>query len=473
MSRKKGLPATLLLCVALATGGTTGPATGATKLQPKVAWETPVTATDLAKRPANNSPMLASHPDDPRLVVLANRLDAPEFGCSLQVSTNGGRLWKRVTPVPKLPRGAEKCYAPEVAFDSKGVLHFLFVGLAGEGNSPVGAYLATSSDRARTFTAPLRVLGPERYMVRMAIDRSGEHRGRIHLVWLQAGADPPLGGLAPPPNPIMHSFSDDGGKKFSRPVKVAGSKEERVVAPALALGPKGEVHVLFYDLQDDARDYQGLEGPAWEGKWSLELASSFDGGRRFRRQPTVDDGIVPPERVMLIFTMPPASLATGRSGRLYAAWHDARNGDWDILSRRSTDGGRSWQGPQRINDDPQGNGRHQYLPRLSVSPNGRVDAVFYDRRNDPENIRNDVYYSSLSNNGASFSPNLRLSSESSHSRIGQRYEVPSAKDMVEFGSRLASVSTGTGMLASWTDTRNHLTATKAQDIVAARVSLSR
>lgn len=431
--------------------------------------ERPVTATDIRLRAANNSPSVLVDPTQPRFAVIASRLDAPAFGCALSVSGDAGRTWLPASPVPKLPPGAETCYAPEIAFDRSGRLYYLFVGLAGAGNSPMGVFLTTSSDRGRTFTAPRQVLGAERYQVRMAVDRSRDGGGRLHLVWLQAGAAPPLGGLPPPPNPLMSAYSDDGGKTFSRPVQVNDPDRLRAVAPALALGPGNRVYVLYYDLQDDFRDYQGLEGPTWEGNWSLVLARSTDGGRRFDPGVVVDDGLVPPERVMLIYTMPPPALVTGKDGALFASWYDARNGDWDVFVRRSLDGGRSWSTPTRLNDDPVGNGRHQYLPRLSVAPSGRLDAVFYDRRWDPDNRDNHVVYA-YSTDGRRFSRNLRLTADGSDTKIGQQYTVPSAAGMVEFGSRLGLVSDRSRVLAAWTDTRNSSVGTSAQDVFSTVVT---
>ena len=437
---------------------------------PRVGPNVPVTLEDLTNRAAHNSPVLRADPADRRFVVLANRLDGPDFGCALQVSGDGGRGWLTVDPVPELPPGAEKCYAPEVAFDRHGVLHYLFLGLRGAGNTPMGAYITTSSDRGASFSRPLLVLGAQRYQVRMAIDPSVGPAGRLHLVWLETATDPPLGGLPPGPNPLMASFSDDGGKTFSAPVRVSDPERQRAVAPALALGADGAVHVLYYDLRDDARDYQGLQGPVWDGLWSLVLATSTDGGHQFAPGVPVDEDLVPPERVMLIFTMPPPSLATDGAGRLYAAWHDARNGDWDVFVRRSLDAGRSWSEPQRVNDDPLRNGRHQYLPHLGVAPGGRVDIAFYDRRGNAENRGNDVYYSYSTDSGGAFAANLRLTSIDSDSRIGPRYEVPSAAGLNELGSRIAVLSSRSGVVTAWTDTRNTGRAFPAQDIFATTVS---
>jgi hypothetical protein len=435
---------------------------------PRVLPEVPVTANDLRATRAQNSPMLAVDPTNPRFVVAAIRQDAPDFSCGLELSGDGGRGWVAARPVPRLPDGVEKCYGPEVAFDREGTIYYLFVGLAGPGNNPTGVFLTTSEDRGQSFSAPRRLLGAGNYQVRMALDPTMGERGRLHLVWLRTTEGAPLGGLPAPPNPIVAAFSDDGGETFSKPVQVNDPQRELSVAPALAIGRDHAVHVVYYDLQDDRIDYQGLTGPTWPGRWSLVSTSSYDGGQRFERGVVIDDQLKPPERVMLIFTMPPPALAADPSGRLFAAWYDARNGDWDVFVNRSEDQGRSWQRPGRLNDDRQGNGRHQYLPRLAVSPDGRVDAVFYDRRNDPKNIDNDVYYTYSTDAGQSFSQNLRLTSQSSDSRSGQRYLVPSAEGLVEFGARLGLVSDSSRALAAWTDTRN-ANATPYQDVFATQV----
>lgn len=433
-----------------------------------VGREVPVTPADLRVQFANNSPQIVQSPEQPDLLAMAVRLDGPDFGCALQVSGNGGRGWIGVIPVPRLPEGAEKCYAPEVAFGPDGTLYYLFVGLRTAGNIPMGVFLATSGDFGQTFSEPRQILGPRHYMVRMAIDTERGERGRIHLVWLRAHSDPPLGGLGPPPNPIMAAFSDDGGRTFSQPAQVSDRRRRLVVAPALAVGRDGAVHVLYYDLKDDLRDYQGLQGPAWEGKWELVMASSRDAGGIFEGGAVVDDAIVPPERILLIFTMAPASLAVDGSGRVFAAWHDGRNGDWDFFLRRSGNGGRSWARRVRVNDDRRGNGRHQYLPRISAGANGRIDAIFYDRRDDPRNLRNNVYYAYSSDGGRTFERNLRVTRKSSSSAIGQRYQLPSQTGLVEIGSRLGLLSSSSGALAAWTDTRNSAGGL-AQDIFAAEI----
>lgn len=430
-----------------------------------VEHEVPVTPINVGRGLASNSPALAADPTDPRVVALANRIDAPGFGCGLQLSGDGGTTWMPATPVPALPPGADTCYGPEIAFDADGTLHYLFVGLAGRGNQPMGVFLTSSTDRGRTFTQPRQVLGPNNFGVRMAMDRQ---HGRLHLVWLHATSPPPTGGFAAPPNPVMAAYSDDAGRTFSEPVEVSDPDRQRVVAPALAVGPDEAVHVGYYDLGDDARDYHGLEGPVWDGTWTLVVATSVDGGRTFEAGTVVDDGIVPHERVLLVFTMPPLALAAAPDGRVCAAWTDARHGDADVLLRCRPDAAAPWGMVRRVNDEPAGSGAVQYLPHLSFAPDGRLDAVFYDRRWDPDRRRNDVAYAASADSDAR---NVRVTSASSDPAIGQEYLHPAAVGRHELGSRIALLAQRDAALLAWTDTRNSVPDTTGQEIFAARLRL--
>lgn len=438
------------------------------ELRPKPLADVPVTATNLSDLRAHNSPMLAVDPTERRFVALASRVDGPfQFECVLHLSGDAGRTWQPANPVPDLPPPGDRCYAPETTFDRSGNLYYLFVGLRSPGNRPTGAFLTTSSDRGRSFGPPREVIGPGRFMVRMAVDS----RGRVHLAWVEPGTEPPTGGFADAPNRILAARSDDGGKTFSSPVQVNDPSRMRVVAPALLVGPADSVNVAYYDLGDDARDYRGLEGPTWEGEWSLLLAGSDNGGRSFSRHASISSEIVPHERVMLIFTTPPPTMAAGPDGHLYTAWTDARHGDADVLFARSGDGGRSWEGPLRLNDDDMGSGREQYLPQLAVAPGGRVVAIFYDRRDDPEGLRMNAYFTASEDRGRRFGPNIRLSSEGFFWQSGVSYGVPSARGLVEFGSRLGLSAGPSQALAAWTDTRMTRRGSSPQDIFATTVVL--
>lgn len=460
---------TTLAGLGLGGWGLAAPGSGAAgKGTPQVVPEMPVTAMHQRLGLANNSPEVAADPTDDRFVVIANRFDAPDFSCALQVSGNAGRTWLPARPVPELPDGADKCYAPEVSFDRNGRLYYLFPGLHGGGNEPMGVFLTTSDDRARTFTPPRQVLEERNFSVRMAINDTVGEPGRIHLAWLRATSDPPLGGLGPPPNPIMAAYSDDGGDTWSEPVQINGPDRPLGVAPALEVGPDGTVYLAYYDLKKDQRDYRGLAGPVYDGTWSLLLARSTDGGQTFTTT-VVDEGLRPTERVMLIFTMPQPALTSGADGRVCLAWPDARQGDADVLARCSPDRGETWNGPTRVNDDPQGNGATQRLPQIDLAPNGRLDVIFFDRRQDPADRLQHVYYASSDDGGRRFSANVRVTSRSFDSEIGQEYVSKAAEGLTEFGSRLGLLAEEDLALAVWPDTRNSWSISEGQDLFATSI----
>lgn len=428
--------------------------------------ELPATTRD-AQQQAATSPVLAVHPDEPEFVALANRIEAPAFGCALQVSGDAGRTFVPTEPVSDLPEESETCYAPDVTFGPDGTLYYLFTGLAGRGNRPVGAYLTSTPDRGRTFRMPRRVLEENRFGTRFAAGPDG----RLHLVWVETGGrEPGLAAMPPPPNPIMAAHSDDGGQSWSQPVRVSDTERERVVAPTVDVAGDGTVHVAYYDLRDDTRDYQGLEGPVWNGEWEVVVASSRDRGETF--EPGVVAGeVTPAERVTLIFTMPPPALASNPEGGVFVGWHGARHGDVDAFAATATDAGRTWSSPVRLNDDEVGNGRDQWLPQLAVSPGGRLDAIFYDHRDDAQNIAAHVYYTSSHDRGATFSQNVRLTSEATNTRIGLRYGGSPAPERVEFGSQLGLLSRDDQAVAAWTDTRNAVQR-RQQDVFVTRVAAS-
>jgi len=72
-----------------------------------------------------------------------------------------------------------------------------------------------------------------------------------------------------------------------------------------------------------------------------------------------------------------------------------------------------------VNDTEERDRTSQYMPKLSVAPNGRLDVLYYDRRADRRrNVMNEVSMQSSFDAGDSFGPRLRLSSRGFDSRIG-------------------------------------------------------
>jgi hypothetical protein len=195
------------------------------------------------------------------------------------------------------------------------------------------------------------------------------------------------------------------------------------------------------------------------------LARSRDGASTWGES-VVARGLKPIKR-FLVFLPEFPSIAVARDGRVYAAYHSATLGDPDVWLWSLKPGAATWSGPVRVNDTPRGDGTAQYLPKLAVAPDGRVDVLYYDRRGDPRNLLNEVALQSSFDDGRTFTHAIRLSSRPSDSRIG----FGAKEGLPDLGSRLALISTDRAALGLWTDTRAGVPATQKQDLAAAAVSV--
>ena len=86
----------------------------------------------------------------------------------------------------------------------------------------------------------------------------------------------------------------------------------------------------------------------------------------------------------------------------------AGNGS-DIMFSRSTDGGLTFSAPQRITDDPVNENKWHWFGTIAVAPNGRIDSVWLDSRNAPNNIDSQLFYSWSTDAGITWAPNVPVS----------------------------------------------------------------
>jgi hypothetical protein len=99
------------------------------------------------------------------------------------------------------------------------------------------------------------------------------------------------------------------------------------------------------------------------------------------------------DNVYMLASVQPTGFATGS----------------DVMFARSTDGGRTFSTRRRINDDPVNHAKWHWFGTLSVAPNGRIDAVWYDMRNSPNNVTSQLFYSFSIDGGSTWSPNVAVS----------------------------------------------------------------
>src|SRR5258707_13626629 len=79
--------------------------------------------------------------------------------------------------------------------------------------------------------------------------------------------------------------------------------------------------------------------------------------------------------------------------------------------------------PIKVNND--GSGTDQFFPWLSVDPtNGWVEVGFYDRRDDPNDLLNNMYLARSTDGGATFGENTQVTAASSDPRIQSQVGGP-------------------------------------------------
>jgi hypothetical protein len=192
---------------------------------------------------------------------------------------------------------------------------------------------------------------------------------------------------------VLVSRSTDDGETWSKPVEVDRH-------PGLPRDDNGAAEGFSGAVGRDGRLYA-----VWSQDNDVMFTTSRDGGKTFSRA----RGILRTAPIM--FAIDTLERANGfpqigvdlRSGRLYVTWSDYRNGDLDIFCATSTDGGKKWSEPVRVNDDAVHNGAEQFFQWLAVDPvDGSANVVFYDRRGDPKNRKQTVTLARSTDGGRSF-----------------------------------------------------------------------
>lgn len=145
----------------------------------------------------------------------------------------------------------------------------------------------------------------------------------------------------------------------------------------------------------------------WSDGNHLQLTSSKDGGRSFSKVRDIIDTAPIMFQVQSVERsngFPQIAIdPRGNTPKLYVTWSDYRNGDVDVFASSSSDSGKTWSPAKRVNNDPLHNGADQYFQWLAVDPkDGSINVLFYDRRRDPTNRTQIVVLARSTDGGQTF-----------------------------------------------------------------------
>jgi hypothetical protein len=335
---------------------------------------------------------------------------------------------------------------PVLAYDSAGNLYYAYMAFQVDvsGNPYNGAiYVSKSTDEGVTWAFYTRVsslgIGTNPYNDRpwLAIDQSNNYIYVSWTLWYGTGASC-LGSV------IMFARSTNGGSSFSSPIQLSSSPGTGYMErqwSKIAIGPSGKVYVTWRQLGIPAISYR-----------SIYMATSTSNGASFGSEalvlqyPAFDSADYQSDSTAPATCTWP-QLVVGPEGNLYIAWHfSVTSGNRDLNFIRSTDGGLTWSTPMTIAS----NSNDQFWPVLAVAPTGRIDMVWYDRRDDVNNQLINLYYTNSTDKGVTFDPNIvKVTTATSDTTV-----LPNVGFGRYFGDYIDLADTGDGAaLAVWTDTR--------------------
>lgn len=455
---------------------------GATR-PPRLSYATQATKADLDPARTYTAPSLVVDPDD-QTHVFGAAAELRSRTCHLVTSADAGRTWTIADASPSPPSypfcstSSGMLTQTPLAWGRNHTLYFAMAGWDSQdggvgGNASV--VLARSTDLGRSWTTTIvrdarGKTGPQAEnngaVASLVVDTTTAKEDVVYVGWRANFPNLPLltGGLRPL-RPPMVAVSTDAGRTFSDPIDVSSFYKPTVkgadgtdrpvgmgfTAPSLALDGKGTLFVLYPGAIPAA-----FPATAPAPKLPLLLARSADRGKTFDF--TEAGAPLNHNEAVQILRWSPQGGGAGTLHMIYEDSDSQTTADRDIFYMRSTDGGRTFTPPHRLNDDDPKQQRVQVTPNFSVAPNGRLDVAWWDFRNDPGSFVNDVYATSSADNGMTWSANLRITDQSINRKVGvwsNGYDIRQPPGIAS-GDQLTTFA--------WDDTRLGDDLTQTQDI---------
>jgi len=267
--------------------------------------------------------------------------------------------------------------------------------------------------------------------------------GRVYVSWTQfRGSAFTFFG-----EPVRVVFSDDGGKTWSKERQLSAAQNighGGRQGSTVRTGPDGTVYVVWED--SDVNGFKQV------------VAVSHDGGVTFSRPidiARVRDIQDPIPGANFRDNSFPSLAVDQRTGAVFVAWADLRNGTGRIVVSKSSDHGSTWSTPAVVSPAADG---YAFFQGLDVAPNGRVDVGYQALKANATgpaaygtgNATIDSFYVQSTNGGATWSASTQVSSVSSDPAASAQNNL--ARQFWGDYNTLASTSANAFFI--YTDSRN-------------------
>jgi hypothetical protein len=437
--------------------------------------------------------MLAD-PRNPRIVVAATA-DLRTRVCQLVVSRDAGRTWHFSKQLPGLDAypycmdNSAGLAAAAIAWGRNHTLYYTAEAFGpGEGGFSVGhvsQVLAKTTDLGNHWTRTLvennrgkPEPAPADYGASIAVDSSG----KTDVVYVGYNQHYPTAPMDSPLNngPVVVAVSTDAGKTFAPAVDLnnfthltqnIGGKDY----PVLFEGNFGAPLLLAHDgvvlavsgSQNPFNNQPGQDNFDASFNFAMPqlVARSTDNGKTWTAA-TLGPPVFNASGSQTGMVWTPKGSAQGTYVVAYQATPASAqsSGPAQIVVQRSRDGGSTWSPPVAVDDDDPANLATSFYPQLNVAPNGRIDAVWQDDR-DQSDFHFNVRYAYSDNGGVTWSRNIVITDQPIDFNRG-----------VSFNSDLRQppgvASTNQYALVGWADTRLGNDVTQTQDDFGAAVQFS-
>lgn len=329
------------------------------------------------RRPSEVS--VAINPTDPDNVVVVALAAGPAHGPRITdfafVTRDGGATWSTAA----FPNPGKRVQGDDaVTFGPDGTAYHSYIAFEGlrearPEEASNGIFVGASADGGRRWAAPvpvidhLNTLEPFEDKPWIAVDHGARSpwRGRVYVAWTRFdvyGSESPTDS-----SQVWFSRSDDGGRTFEPAFRISDSGGDAVDSDDTVEGAVPAV-------DDEGRVYV-----AWAGPRGIVFDRSLDGGVSFGADRVIAEnpgGWDIPVPGLTRHNGMPVTAVDRRSGAVYVAWMDTRDGDTDVRLVRSDDRGDTWSEPIAVTRDD----ANQLLMWLAVDPvDGSVNLVYLDR----------------------------------------------------------------------------------------------
>lgn len=344
------------------------------------------TNIQISNNDSPNEPSICLDPKNPNRIVAGSNIN------NMYYSSDGGITWTEKKMISNYGVWGD----PAIGVDTTGAFYFFHLSNPAFGSWIDRIVCQKSTDGGAnwsdgTFTGLNGAKAQDKHW--MAVDRNKNY---LYLTWTQFdnyGSNVPQDSSI-----IMFSKSTDGGENWSPALRInkqAGDcidSDQTVEGATPCVGPNGEIYVAWAGPNGLMFDRSLDEGATWLAE-DIQI-DDFPGGWDYTIHGIYRCNGLPVTACDL--------SGSAYHGTIYAHWSDQRNGtgDTDLWLSKSSDGGNTWSGPKRINDD--GPGKQQFMSWMAIDQaTGYLWFVFYDRRS-YNNDKTDVYIAVSTDGGEHF-----------------------------------------------------------------------